>query len=215
MWELKDSGTTPTAANEEARELTERTQKPEPVTALFPPVRPKADSLDKSEAQRLLDRQEALLERLNAARGKRSVVFEEIDHDDADDPFPPPSDPRSGGASERGKPVQGAKITVVEEESVTVVATEAVSSESGGESQAGFRDPQSPESGGPESNRVHSERVDSGRVDSSGPESAHDEDADHDAGDSAEQSDTGKPRGRRGRRPMPSWDEIVFGYRDS
>ncbi len=74
-WTLGESTGLAVAADDAARELTESARAPEPVRALFPPVVAGNVETIEVEDDALLDRQEQLLRRLNAARGRRQPVM--------------------------------------------------------------------------------------------------------------------------------------------
>lgn len=104
VWELRGSGNTPIALNEEAKNLTENSQEAAPVTALFEGSTDRPAELNDEEASRLLERQEALLERLNAARGKRlgqeSVSVDNLENGSSTSEHNVVEFPTRGGASE-------------------------------------------------------------------------------------------------------------------
>ncbi len=73
-WELVEATGGALALDDTARELTETERPAEPIRALFPPVSAGAPERGDASAEALLERQESLLRRLDAARGKRQPL---------------------------------------------------------------------------------------------------------------------------------------------
>ena len=82
-WSLSDLTNTAAAADDAARGLTESARKPEPVRALFAPVTSATIEPVGDPGDFLLDRQEQLLKRLSAARGRRQPVMMGFENDEA------------------------------------------------------------------------------------------------------------------------------------
>lgn len=144
-WELSRSGVT--AKNEAAKELTEtKREDPEPSRSFFPLSSPSAPETPK---EREVERTEELVDELNARRGKRVPLMEEIDGEAETFPV----EPQTPQGQDIPPPPEG-----------TLPAERDVS--------------------------------------------------DDDRPTLEEASEVKAPKKRKGRRPIPSWDEIVFGSRE-
>lgn len=191
-WSLGEPGNVAVAADDAARELTENVRVPEPVRALFPPVHPSTIEPLDAASEGLLDRQEQLLQRLNAARGRRQPVM--LGFDGMVDEEPEGTD----GSLQREETVVEVRVTEPDLDVSEAVDLEGVAESSSGEDEQDSHvlsadDTLTDEAGGDESS---ADAVDEYR----GAQPTKAEEA-------AE-----VPR-KRGRTPVPSWDEIVFGSR--
>lgn len=83
-WSLSEATNLAIAKDDNARSLTEVLHSAEPVRALFPPVVAPGRGPEGAHSDDLLDRQEQLLSRLNAQRGRRQPVLIDFDTDDDD-----------------------------------------------------------------------------------------------------------------------------------
>lgn len=191
-WTLSEPGNLAVAADDTARELTESARTPEPVRALFPPVH--SSTLDPHEAgaDGLLDRQEQLLKRLNAARGRRQPVmlgFDGLDETETVEDAEVDVVEVDVEAEPEPKSAPQPELTVLEgitsEAQPGETAVETETEETTDPAPTGESESDAPEEETPEPQIDVVEAVE-------------------------EVTDT--PR-KRGRTPVPSWDEIVFGSR--
>ena len=173
-WTLSDVTNSATASDGAARDLTETARTPEPVRALFAPVTPATVEPMSEVGDALLDRQEVLLKRLNAARGRRQPVMMGFDgsEEGADTvplvaSFPASKTPSSSEQGKSGESADG----VPEAGDLQDVATDIEPPTGSGSTKDTVADT--------ETTPVKSV----------------------------------EPSRKRGRTPMPSWDEIVFGSR--
>lgn len=166
MWTLAEATDLATAGDETARELTETARTPEPVRALFPPVATSTIDPFSDEDDILLERQEQLLKRLSAARGRRQPVMMGFEGEDEHVETVPIISP--------------------------VVAPPSVASPA-------------PAPGGTE----HAETEETGPA---SEESSPLLDTELTEAEEPSQKPIDSSK-KRGRKPMPSWDEIVFGSR--
>lgn len=190
-WVLSEPTNLAIAKDDNARALTVITRAAEPVRALFPPVAPQSRQPESAQGDGALERQEQLLNRLNAQRGRRQPVL--IDFEPENQP------PSQDQGSEDGGPTQDGSVPPLSASvSVPVPAdsqrtSRPTLSETRHSAAAAYPDRQ---------------------------RSALEQDAGADAGRKEAEVETTvlAPGGadasrRRGRTPVPSWDEIVFGSR--
>ncbi|WP_099331945.1 septation protein SepH [Actinomyces minihominis] len=164
MWTLAEATDLATASDDTARELTETTRTPETVRALFPPVASSTVDPFSDEDDILLERQEQLLKRLSAARGRRQPVMMGFEGED-------------------------------EQVETVPIISPVVAPPSPAPAALGHVDQVEPE-----------ERSASSTNANTPP------DRDPNEGEDASPKPTESSK-KRGRKPMPSWDEIVFGSR--
>ena len=176
-WSLSDLTNTAAAADDAARGLTESARKPEPVRALFAPVTSATIEPVGDPGDFLLDRQEQLLKRLSAARGRRQPVMMGFENDE-----------------EHLDTVPLMPVLRPDDSASLPAETHAEGATAGAAS--------------PEPSRDDSESLDSSESQEQ-LELTAEPIADRDL-PVVKSAETNK---KRGRTPMPSWDEIVFGSR--
>lgn len=184
-WTLSEPGNLAVAADDAARELTESARVPEPVRALFPPVHPSTLEPFDVAADGLLDRQEQLLKRLNAARGRRQPVMLGFD----------------GTEEEEALSVTDVEIELGPEPEERSPLALAVVPGTGAEDEDG-----------PEPNSDGLGVEVSAERDEEVPPAADESEAESATEVNEVEEVVEAPR-KRGRTPVPSWDEIVFGSR--
>lgn len=172
-WSLTEPTNSAVALDDTARELTETTRKADTVRALFTPVT-QVEEEDEVAPEELLDRQEQLLKRLNAARGRKQPVMIDFDGEESDEALPtipllavvdPSSDPHKPGR------VRG-----------VIFPEMGTAGESTGDEEECGKKARGP-------------------LDFDGPLPQR------------PKASEAEPVKKRGRRSVPSWDEIVFGSR--
>lgn len=176
-WTLSDLTNTAAAADDAARSLTESARKPEPVRALFAPVASATIEPVSDTGDLLLDRQEQLLKRLSAARGRRQPVMMGFENDEEHldtVPLVPVLRPNDSASLPAETHAEGATASAA-----------------------------SPELG----------RDDSESLDSSESQEQLELTAEPIADQDLPVVKSAETSKKRGRTPMPSWDEIVFGSR--
>lgn len=190
-WTLSEPTNLAIAKDDNARALTEVTRAAEPVRALFPPVSTQSRQSDNIQTDAALERQEQLLNRLNAQRGRRQPVLLDFE---SEDQAPSTDGVDEGGADdpETALPAATASVSV------------PVPSDAERDARPTLSDTKRPQAA---ATRMGS-RAPSGRAPAAASE-----------GKEAEVETTVLPPGgpdiskRRRRTPVPSWDEIVFGSR--
>lgn len=197
-WSLSEATNLAVAKDDNARGLTEVLHSAEPIRALFPPVVAPGRAPEATPSDDLLERQEQLLSRLNAQRGRRQPVLIDFDADD-DDAFGAPSDSPADDIplEDGGSPVV-ASVSVPVPHDTDRASRPALKETRGGTGPSGQAGASAaalgagrPREAGPTRPAAKEEEV----VTTVLPPPA---------------SEASK---KRRRTPVPSWDEIVFGSR--